>query len=220
MAASEFAAWFSSDPSLPYQDIQVHGLPATGEIEAFMEGAKAYSAEAFAGMTMAPYQVRPYSRGALRLTGNHAADRPSIRMNYLDDERDRRALLYALRFVRRIAQQPALAALVEAETRPGPAVPAAGSDAGSDAEWLDWLAPYLGSGHHAVGTCRMGRADDALAVVTPDLKVRGVHGLRVIDASVMPHLVSGNTNAAAVVIGDKGADLVLGQAAPAALYRQ
>ena len=216
VAASEFAAWFSSDPSLPYQDIQVHGLPATGEIEAFMDGAKAYSAEAFAGMTMAPYQVRPYSRGALRLTGNHAADRPSIRMNYLDDERDRRALLYALRFVRRIAQQPALAALVEAETRPGLAVPALDSDA----EWLDWLAPYLGSGHHAVGTCRMGRADDALAVVTPDLKVRGVHGLRVIDASVMPHLVSGNTNAAAVVIGDKGADLVLGQAAPAALYRQ
>ena len=216
MAASEFAAWFSSDPSLPYQDIQVHGLPATGEIEAFMEGAKAYSAEAFAGMTMAPYQVRPYSRGALRLTGNHAAEHPRIRMNYLDDERDRRALLYALRFVRRIAQQPALAALVEAETRPGLAVPALDSDA----EWLDWLAPYLGSGHHGVGTCRMGHASDPLAVVTPDLKVRGVHGLRVIDASVMPHLVSGNTNAAAVVIGDKGADLVLGQAAPAALYRQ
>ena len=179
-----------------------------------MDGAKAYSAEAFAGMTMAPYQVRPYSRGALRLTGAHAAEHPSIRMNYLDDERDRRALLYALRFVRHIAQQPALAALVEAETRPGLAVPTVNSDA----EWLNWLAPYLGSGHHAVGTCRMGRADDPLAVVTPDLKERGIQQLRVIDAAVMPHLVSGNTNAAAVVIGDKGADLVLGQAAPAALH--
>jgi choline dehydrogenase len=75
---------------------------------------------------------------------------------------------------------------------------------------------YLGSGHHASGSCRMGHAADPLSVVTPDLRVKGVQGLRVIDASVMPHLVSGNTNAASVVIGDKGADLVLGLAPPAA----
>lgn len=211
MPAAEFAAWFSSDPSLPYQDIEVHGLPATGEIEAFMDGAKAYRAEAFPGMTLAPYQVRPYSRGALRLLGTDAAQNPSIRMNFLDDERDRRALLYGLRFMRHMAQQPALAALVEAETRPGPGVQ-------SDTEWLDWLAPYLGSGHHAVGTCRMGRADDPLAVVTPTLAVLGIQGLRVIDASVMPHLISGNTNATSVVIGDKGADLVLGKPALAPLH--
>ena len=211
MPAAEFAAWFSSDPSLPYQDIEVHGLPATGEIEGFMHGSKSYRAEAFPGMTLAPYQVRPYSRGALRLKGTDASAHPSIRMNYLDDERDRRALLHGLRFMRHMAQQPALATLVEAETRPGPAVQ-------SDAEWLDWLAPYLGSGHHAVGTCRMGRADDPLAVVTPTLAVRGIQALRVIDASVMPHLISGNTNAASVVIGDKGADLVLGKPALAPLH--
>lgn len=211
MPAAEFAAWFSSDPSLPYQDIEVHGLPVTGEIEAFMDGAKAYRTEPFAGMTLAPYQVRPYSRGALRLAGTDAATHPRIHMNYLDDERDRRALLHGLRFMRHMAQQPALAALVQAETRPGPEVQ-------SDAEWLNWLAPYLGSGHHAVGTCRMGHANDPLAVVTPTLQVRGMAGLRVIDASVMPHLICGNTNAAAVVIGDKGADLVLGKPALAPLH--
>ena len=211
MPAAEFAAWFSSDPSLPYQDIEVHGLPATGEIEGFMRGSKSYRAEAFPGMTLAPYQVRPYSRGALRLKGTDAAAHPSIRMNYLQDERDRRALLHGLRFMRHMAQQPALATLIEAETRPGLAVQ-------SDTEWLDWLAPYLGSGHHAVGTCRMGRADDPLAVVTPTLAVRGIQALRVIDASVMPHLISGNTNAASVVIGDKGADLVLGKPALAPLH--
>ena len=155
--------------------------------------------------------MRPYSRGSLRLAGTDAAMHPSIRMNYLDDERDRRALLHGLRFLRSMAQQPALAALVDTEARPGPAVQ-------SDAEWLAWLGAYLGSGHHAVGSCRMGHADDPLAVVTPELKVRGVKGLRVIDASVMPHLVSGNTNASAVVIGDKGADLVLGKPALAALH--
>ena len=72
---------------------------------------------------------------------------------------------------------------------------------------------YMGSGHHASGSCRMGAETDAMTVVTPDLKVKGVRNLRVIDASVMPHLVSGNTNAASVVIGDKGADLVMGRPA-------
>ena len=211
MPAAEFAAWFSSDPSLPYQDIEVHGLPATGEVENPLKAGQTYRAEAFPGMTLAPYQVRPYSRGALRLNGTDAAVHPSIHMNYLDDERDRRALLHGLRFMRRMAQQPALAALIEAETRPGPGVE-------SDAEWLDWLAPHLGSGHHAVGTCRMGATGDPLAVVTPSLAVRGIAGLRVIDASVMPHLISGNTNAAVVAIGDKGADLVLGKPALAPLH--
>jgi choline dehydrogenase len=127
-------------------------------------------------------------------------------MNYLHDERDRRVLLWGRRFLRDVARQPALAALVEAAVRPDDQVQ-------TDDEWLSWLAPHLSTGYHPVGTCRMGRADDTLAVCTPDLKVRGVQGLRVIDASVMPRLISGNTNATAVVIGDKGADLVLAAAA-------
>lgn len=208
MAGAQFGAWLTSDPALPYNDIEVHGLPATGDVEAFMADHKAYRAESRPGMTLAPYQVRPHSRGSIRLRSTEPAEHPAIRMNYLDDERDRRALLFGLRFMRRIAAQPALASLIDAETRPGPRVE-------SDAEWLEWLQPYLGSGHHASCTCRMGADDDAAAVLTPELKVRGIEHLRVIDASAMPHLISGNTNAISVVIGAKGADLVLGKAPPA-----
>ena len=206
MPASEFAAWFSSDASLPYNDIQIHGLPVTGDIEGYMQSGKNYRTEAFPGMTMAPYQVRPYSRGQLKLKSANPEELASIRMNFLHDERDRKALLYGVRMASKIAQQPALAHLVEAQTRPAPNLQ-------SDDELLDWIGMYMGSGHHASGSCRMGDALDPLTVVTPDLKVKGVEGLRVIDASVMPHLVSGNTNAASVVIGDKGADLVLGLSA-------
>ena len=206
MPASEFAAWFSSDSSLPYNDIQIHGLPVTGDIEAYMRDGKNYRTEAFPGMTMAPYQVRPYSRGLLKLKSNSPQELASVRMNFLDDERDRKALLYGVRMACKIARQPALASLVEAQTRPA-------SELQSDNELLDWIAMYMGSGHHASGSCRMGAETDAMTVVTPDLKVKGVQNLRVIDASVMPHLVSGNTNAASVVIGDKGADLVMGRPA-------
>ncbi|WP_367065185.1 GMC family oxidoreductase N-terminal domain-containing protein [Oryzisolibacter sp. LB2S] len=203
---AEFGAYLKSDPALPYNDIQVFGLPVTGNAEAQTDKSKSPQPDAFSGMTLAPYQVRPFSRGSVRLKSADAAVHPALRMNYLADERDRRALLWALRFLRDMARQPALAALVEAEIRPGPEVR-------TDAEWLDWLAPHLTTGYHPVGTCRMGRADDPLAVCTPDLKVRGVQGLRVIDASVMPNVICGNTNATAVVIGDKGSDLVLGRPA-------
>lgn len=203
---AEFGAYLKSDPSLPYNDIQVFGLPVTGNAEAQTDKSRSPQPDRFAGMTLAPYQVRPFSRGSIRLKSADAAVHPALRMNYLADERDRRALLWALRFLRDMAQQPALAALVEAEVRPG-------TDVQTDAEWLDWLAPHLSTGYHPVGSCRMGRADDPLAVCTPDLRVRGIRGLRVIDASVMPNVICGNTNATSVVIGDKGADLVLGRPA-------
>jgi choline dehydrogenase len=207
---AEFGAYLKSDPALPYNDIQVFGLPVTGDPEAHADKSRAPTPDRFEGITLAPYQVRPFSRGSIRLRLPDVTIHPVIRMNYVDDARDRRALLWALRFLRDMATKPALAALVESEFRPGPGVQ-------SDAEWLDWLAPHLTTGYHPVGTCRVGRADDAMAVVAPDLKVRGVQGLRVIDASVMPNVICGNTNATAVVIGDKGADLVLGRAPLAAI---
>lgn len=207
---SELGGYFKSDPSLPYNDIQFFGLPVTGDAETVTDKSRAPTPDSFAGMTMAPFQVRPFSRGSVRLRLPDVNVHPVLRMNYLHDERDRKALLYGLRFLRRMAEQPALAAILEAEVRPGPQVQ-------TDDEWLHWLAPHLTTGYHPVGTCRMGQADDALAVVTPDLKVRGVRGLRVIDASVMPNVICGNTNATSVVIGDKGADLVLGLPALAPL---
>ncbi len=136
-------------------------------------------------------------------------EHPALTMNYLHGERDRRALIWSLRYLRDMVQQPALASLIESEVRPGPQVQ-------TDDELLSYIASVLATGYHPVGTCRMGRADDELAVCTPELRVRGVQNLRVIDASVMPNLISGNTNATAVVIGDKGADLVMGLAPLAA----
>jgi choline dehydrogenase len=203
---AEFGAYLKSDPALPYNDIQVFGLPVTGDADSPRGANKAMNPDKYPGMTLAPYQVRPFSRGTVRLKSADANVHPALAMNYLHDERDRRALIWSLRFLRDMAQQPALAALVESEQRPGVAVQ-------TDAEWLDWLAPHLTTGYHPVGTCRMGAAADELAVCTPDLRVRGVDGLRVIDASVMPNVVCGNTNATSVVIGDKGADLVLGRSA-------
>lgn len=202
---AEFGGYLKTDPSLPYNDVQVFGLPVTGDPDAHVDKTRAPTPDRFDGLTLAPYQVRPFSRGSIRLRLPDINVHPVLRMNYLDDERDRRALLWALRFLRDMAQKPALAELIDAECRPG-------LDVQTDDEWLSWMAPHLTTGYHPVGTCRMGRADDAMAVVTPDLKVRGVQGLRVIDASVMPNVICGNTNATAVVIGDKGADLVLGQA--------
>lgn len=199
--AAEFMCYFKSAPDVPYADIQAFGLPVTGDVEATVATGGDPKPEGFAGFTLAPNQVRPYSRGWVRL---HSADPmadPAIAFNYLDDERDRRALIDSLRWLRRMAQQPALAQVVQAETRPG------GHD-DSDAAWLDYIAAAMTTGHHPVGTCRMGRADDPTAVVDSRLRVHGLQGLRVVDASVMPTLISGNTNATSVVIGEKAADLI------------
>lgn len=230
---AEFGAYLHRQDGGGPPDLQVFGLAVTGDGSANGRldpadgagGARSLDAgktrkgrpsppqaDTFPGMTLAPYQLRPHSRGSVTLRSARMEDAPVLRMNYLHDARDRGVLLWGLRFLRDLAQQPALAALVQAEVRPGPGVQ-------TDDEWLSWLAQEVTTGYHPVGTCRMGRSDDPLAVCTPDLKVRGVEGLRVIDASVMPNLISGNTNATAVVIGDKGADLVLAAAAGAASPR-
>ena len=155
---AEFGGYLKTDPSLPYNDVQVFGLPVTGDPDAQPDKTRAPTPDRFDGLTLAPYQVRPFSRGSIRLRLPDVNVHPVIRMNYLDDERDRRALLWALRFLRNMATQPALAALIDAEVRPGAAVQ-------TDAEWLDWLAPHLTTGYHPVGTCRMGRADEFAALV-------------------------------------------------------
>lgn len=201
--------YLHTDPQLPHPDVQVFGMamsadPSSGEYRPDSID-KPMKPDRFGGLTLSPYQVRPYSRGHVRLKSPSMLDHPALTMNYLHDERDRHTLLRALRFLRDVAAQPALQPLIAAEMQPGP-------DVQSDAQWMQWLAPILATGYHPVGTCRMGAANDAMAVCTPNLQVKGVQGLRVVDASVMPNLVCGNTNAAAVVIGAKGADLVLAAA--------
>jgi choline dehydrogenase len=125
--------------------------------------------------------------------------------NYLADEGDRRTAIAGLKAVRRISHQPALKDWIADELLPGKAVQ-------SDDDWLGFMKANGGSIYHPAGTCKMGMANDRMAVVDEQLRVRGVAGLRVADASVMPQVVSGNTNAACIMIGEKCADMIRTQA--------
>ncbi|MDQ3027081.1 MAG: GMC family oxidoreductase N-terminal domain-containing protein [Pseudomonadota bacterium] len=154
----------------------------------------------YSGFTTAVWQCVPESRGRLAIRSADPFASPRIETNYLSEEADRRALVAGLRIAREIYAQPPFRDLWDAEVLPGPQL-------SSDAELLDYARRTGGTVFHASGTCRMGT--DADAVVDPALRVRGVEGLRVVDASVMPIVTSANTNAAALMIGEKGAELVL-----------
>jgi choline dehydrogenase len=153
----------------------------------------------FSAFTLVYYPMRPESRGWVRIRSRDAREAPAIQPNYLSTEYDRRVMLAGARLARRLAATPSFAPYVLDEYRPGAAVE-------SDAQILETIRNTGSSGYHPVGTCRMG--EDAGAVVDSALRVRGVEGLRVVDASVMPLLVSGNTNAATCMIAEKAADLM------------
>ena len=125
---------------------------------------------------------------------------PAIQYNYLDHENDRRVMVDGLKMLRKVVNTAPFSRYVAAEMTPGPSVQ-------SDDEWLDFCRETGETVYHPTSTCRMGTDEDS--VVDPRLRVRGIEGLRVIDASVMPAVVSGNTNAAVVAIAEKGADLIL-----------
>lgn len=197
--AAQVGAFVKSDPALDRPDIQFHCLPVTGDMDAAMAGEKS-KLSPWPGLTFGPCVLRPESRGQVKLSAPDPAAVPDIRHNWLADAADQRLSLKAIQIARDLIATNALSALVEAEVWPGDALT-------SDEELLDYARAYGNTGYHPVGTCRMGMDDGA--VVSPDLRVRGVDGLRVIDASVMPRIVSGNTNAAAIMIGEKGADMIL-----------
>lgn len=149
--------------------------------------------------------MRPTSMGRLRLASSDPAAAPSIVFNYLTSERDRADMRTAARLVRELVAQPAFDDIRGAEITPG-------DDVQSDAELDAWARRTTETGYHAAGTCCMGPADQAHAVVAPDLRVHGIDGLRVVDASIMPALVSGNTNAPTVMIAEKASDMIRGRA--------
>lgn len=146
--------------------------------------------------------LNPESRGQVSLTSSDAHDRPRVELNFLAEEGDRRRLRYALRFMRRFFSTSALREFVAAELGPG-------ANADSDAALDAWMRATVTSSAHPVGTCAMGIEADA--ALDAQLRVRGVDRLRVVDCSVMPRIVRGNTNAPAIMIGEKAADMILGR---------
>ena len=150
--------------------------------------------------------LRPESRGTVRIKSNNSDEAPEIRFNLFKSPTDQQVALASLRIMRKVMSMPAMAPYVAEEMAPGP-------QRISDDDLLQYCREKGRSSHHAASTCKMG-VDD-MAVVDPRLRVHGVGGLRVIDASIMPCIVSGNTNAASIMIGEKGAAMVLADAAAA-----
>jgi choline dehydrogenase len=153
----------------------------------------------WSGFTIIVYQLRPESRGEIRLKSANAQDAPAMMPNYLATETDRRTITDGLMLGRRLLATPHLQHYITEEFLPGPSVV-------TDAQMLEHARNTGGTVFHPTSTCKMGI--DTMAVVDPELRVIGIEGLRVVDASVMPTVVSGNTNAATIMIAEKAADLV------------
>ena len=160
------------------------------------EGVRTNKKTALPGFQLDVNQMRPQARGWIKLRSTDPAEHPIIEPNYLSEEHDRREFIEAVKWGRDIVSQPAFDAYRGPEKFPGDHVK-------TDAEILEAVASQAHSGYHPVGTCKMGIDDDPMAVVDPELRVRGVEGLRVVDASIMPILVTGNTNAPTVMIAEK-----------------
>ncbi|TCT07965.1 GMC family oxidoreductase [Aquabacter spiritensis] len=197
MAPSQLGIFTRSGPDRDRADLQFHVQPLS--LDKFGDPLHRFPA-----FTMSVCNLRPASRGTLRLRSADPAAAPRISPNYLSDEEDRRVAAAAIRTARRIVSRPALAPYAPQEMLPGPAVP------NDDERALALAAGEIGTTiFHPVGTARMGRPDDPLAVVDARLRVIGIAGLRVADASIMPAITSGNTNSPSVMIGEKGAGMIL-----------
>ena len=188
-----------SRPELKRTDLQVLFTPAS-----YQEG-KVYVLDEFPGMSAGARPQRLASTGWVRIRSADPLADPAIQPNYLVDAQDQAATVLSLKLARRLLQTEAMRPLVDRETLPGDAVT-------TDDEWLDYARQRAGTAYHLGGSCCMGPATTPGAVVGPDLRVHGVQGLRVADASVMPLLPSANTAAASLMIGEKAADLIRGAA--------
>ncbi len=202
MAPSQLGAFARSDPSFATPNLQYHVQPLS--LDKFGEPLHPFPA-----FTASVCNLRPTSRGRVRATSADPTVSPAIDPNYLATDEDRRVAADAIRLTRRIATAPALAPFSPEEYLPG-------ADQQSDAE-LAAAASRIGTTiFHPVGTCRMGPDGDVTAVVDPRLRVRGLSGLRVADASIMPAITSGNTNSPTVMIAEKAAAMILEEAADGA----
>jgi choline dehydrogenase len=193
IAAGTSGAFFKTNPRLATPDVQIHFLP-------FSTDKMGEALHSYSGFSASVCQLRPESRGSLRIKSADPAAAPEIRINYLATETDRTANVEGLKILRRILAAPALRAFTVEEVEPGAKVT-------SDEELLDFCRLRGSTVYHPTSTCRMG--NDPLAVVDQKLRLRGLDGLRVIDGSIMPDLVSGNTNAAIIMIAEKASRMIL-----------
>ena len=196
--------FWKSHPAVHGNDLQMTFTPAS-----YKEGVQS-QLDDFPGVTCAPWQQRPESSGHLLARSANPFEAPEIQPNYLADEMDRQVLLGGMRLARRLLQTEPMQRYFVNEEFPG-------IDAQSDNELLAFAKERGTTTFHLMGTCRMAPVTDKTAVVDDQLRVHGVEGLRVADASIMPMMLSANLNAATLMIGEKAADLILGKAAPEAV---
>jgi choline dehydrogenase len=189
-------AFLKSDETLAHPDIQVQLGPYAFSFSE--EGVVPYERPAISASVNISY---PKNRGRVRLRSSDVDAPPVIEHQLLDDEQDMRMLIEACKRVREIFQAPAFDTYRVAERQPGEAVQ-------TDEQWANYLRQTAFLGYHGVSTCRMG--SDADAVVDSQLRLRGLEGLRIVDASVLPGLISGNTHATVVMLAERAADLILG----------
>jgi choline dehydrogenase len=192
MAAGPAALFVRTREGLATPDVKISVAPFSSD--RLQDGLHPWS-----GFALTIYQLRPESRGEIRLRSANPADPPAMHPNYLATETDRRAVVDGLKIGRRILATRPMQRFVAEEYQPGPSV-------NTDERLLEHAKNTGNTVFHPTSTCKMGI--DPMAVVDPELRVHGVEALRVVDASIMPAVISGNTNAATIMIGEKAADLV------------
>jgi choline dehydrogenase len=197
MAPSQLGAFAYSSPDQPSANVEYHVQPLS--LEKFGEDLHTFNA-----ITASVCNLRPSSRGHVRIASANSADAPKIAPNYLSTSDDRKVAADSLALTRRIVSAPALQKYGPEEFLPG-------TNFQTDEE-LAFAAGNIGTTiFHPVGTCKMGRATDPMAVVDSELRVKGIDGLRVVDGSVMPQITSGNPNSPIIMIAERAADLIRGR---------
>lgn len=202
LGGSNLTAFLKSDPAIDLPDIQFFASPGTVDFEGLARRG-VMTMEKLPGVTIGGYVMRPRSKGSIHIRSADFRDHPAIRPNFLSDETDCRIQVASLKMARRVMASPSLAHYIDHELTPG-------ATADTDEALLEFARSSGSTGYHQSCTCAMGSSPEA--VVSGTLEVNGVTGLRVVDASVMPNIVSGNTHAATVMIAEKASDLILAAA--------
>ncbi|NJO37328.1 MAG: choline dehydrogenase [Rhizobiales bacterium] len=195
IGAGQGGIFAKTRPELATPDVQFHLI-------LFSADKPGEPLHRFSGFTASVCQLRPESRGTVLIASRDPQDHPKIRANYLATDTDRRCMVDGLKLARRLAGTEALKPLIAEEIEPGPEV-------ASDDDFLSYARRRGGTIFHPTSTCMMGPSGHAMAVVDSRLRVHGLRGLRVADASIMPTVISGNTNAACIMIGEKAADMIV-----------